>query len=65
MAENPEHFAQAFSDLTNALQTAIALAAERATVARSEAAETDRLYAAITRAAEAARQLRPTGDNGR
>ena len=65
MAENPEQFAQAFSDLTNALQTAIALAAERATVARSEAAETDRLYAAIARAAEAARQLRPTGGNGR
>ena len=38
---------------------------ERATVAWSEAAETDLLYAVIARAAEVARQLRPTGGNGR
>jgi hypothetical protein len=59
-ATDPEKFAQAFSDLTNALQVALGLAAERATVARTEAAESDQLHAAIVKAAKAAHLLRPS-----
>ncbi len=47
-----------FSDLTNALQQALLLAGQRATVARAETAEADQLYNAVSRAAEVARQLR-------
>jgi coenzyme F420-reducing hydrogenase delta subunit len=50
-----------FSNLTNALQTALLIAGERATAARVAAAEGDRLYNEIARAAEAVRQLRPNG----
>lgn len=57
-----EKFAQAFSDLTNALQSALALAAERATAVRAETAAADQLYASVARAAEAARQLRIAGE---
>lgn len=58
MTIDSEKFAQAFSDLTNALQAALGLAAERATAARAETAATDQLYASVATAVEAARQLR-------
>jgi hypothetical protein len=59
MPTDPENFAQAFSDLTNSLQIALALSARRARAARVETAERDQLHAAISRAVEAAQQLRP------
>jgi hypothetical protein len=58
MPIDPEQFTLAFSDLSNALQSALLLAALRATAARAETAESDNLYKAITKAAKAARQLR-------
>jgi hypothetical protein len=61
MTIDSEKFQQAFSDLTNALQSALALAAERATAARTETVATDRLYASVATAVEAARQLRTAG----
>ena len=62
MTIEPEKFSQAFSDLTNALQSALALAAERATVVQAETAAADQLYASVARAVEAARQLRTTSE---
>ena len=59
MTNDPERFAQAFSDLTNALQQAALLAGQRATAARVATAESDQLHAAISRAVDAAHQLRP------
>lgn len=59
---DPEQFAQAFSNLSNALQSAHLLSAQRATATRAETAESDLLHAAISRAIEAAHQLRPNGD---
>lgn len=53
-----------FSELTNALQHALLLAGERATAARVAAAESDQLYNAVSRAAEAARQLRINRQKG-
>jgi hypothetical protein len=61
MTIDSEKFAQAFSDLTNALQSALALAADRATAVRAETAAADQLYASVARAVEAARLLRPNG----
>lgn len=58
MAIDPE----IFSALTNALQQAVLLAGRRAIDARADTAEADQLYAAVSRAAEAARQLRATGE---
>jgi hypothetical protein len=58
MAINPDKF----SDLTNALQDAVLLAGRRAVDARAETAEADTLYAAVSRAVEAARQLRIDAD---
>ena len=55
---------EVFSRLTNALQTALAQAAERATAARADTAAADRLYASVARAVEVARQLRIHGDEG-
>jgi len=52
---------EVYSELTNALQAASLLAAERATSARAETAAADQLYAAVARAVEAARQLRANG----
>jgi len=62
MTIDSEKFAQAFSDLTNALQHALFLAGQRATAARAETAESDQLYATVARAVEAARQLRTNGE---
>lgn len=62
MTIDPEKFSQAYSDLTNALQSALAQAAEQATAARAETAAADQLYASVARAVEAARQLRTTGE---
>lgn len=64
MAIDPEKFAQALSNLTNSLQTALLLAAHRATAAREATAETDAVYRAIGRAVEAARELRAAGEKG-
>ncbi len=64
MTIDPEKFTEAFSDLTNALQSALALAAERATAVRAETAAADQLYATVARAVEAARQLRTVGEAG-
>ena len=64
MTIDPEKFSQAFSDLTNALQSALALASERATAVRAETATADQLYATVARAVEAARQLRINGEAG-
>ncbi len=50
-----------YSELTNALQAALLLAAERATTVRAETAAADQLYASVSRAVEAARQLRAAG----
>lgn len=61
MTIDPEKFSQAFSDLTNALQSALELAAERATAVRAETAAADQLYAGVARAVEATRQLRAAG----
>jgi hypothetical protein len=61
MTIDSEKFAQAFSDLTNSLQTALHLAADRATAVRAETAAADQLYASVSRAVEAARQLRAAG----
>ena len=55
---------EVYSRLTNALQAALALAAERATEARAETAAADQLYATVARAVEAARQLRAAGTDG-
>jgi len=54
MAIDPEQF----SALTNALQQAVLLAGRRVVDARAETAEADQLYAAVSRAVEAARHLR-------
>ncbi len=62
MTTDPKHFAEQFSELTNALQTALFLAGQRATAARAETAESDQLFSAIARATEAARQLRNNGE---
>ena len=51
-----------FSKLTNALQQAVLLAGRRAVDARAETSEADQLYAALSRAVEAARQLRFNGE---
>jgi hypothetical protein len=59
--DDPRKFGQAFSDLTNSLQRALHLAAERATAVRAETAAVDELYASVSRAVEAARQLRAAG----
>jgi hypothetical protein len=62
MAIDPDRF----SDLANGLQEALLLAGERATAARVAASDGDRLYNAIARAVEAARQLRAGAyDNAR
>ena len=61
MPIDPKQFAEQFSELSNALQTALFLAGQRATAARAETAESDQLYATVARAVEAARQLRPNG----
>jgi hypothetical protein len=61
MTIDSEKFAQAFSDLTNSLQHALHLAAERATAVRAETAAADQLYATVARAVEATRQLRAAG----
>ncbi len=63
MTIDPEQFAEHFSELTNALQTALFLAGQRATAARAETAECDQLFSAVARATEAARQLRAAGAN--
>ena len=52
-----------FSALTNALQQAVLLAGQRATAARVDTAEAEQLYTAVSRAAEAARQLRADANN--
>jgi hypothetical protein len=52
---------EVYSELTNALQAASLLAGQRAVTARAEAAEADQLFAAVSRAVEAARQLRSNG----
>jgi hypothetical protein len=54
-----------FSELTNALQQAVLLAGRRAVDARAETADADQLYGAVSRAVDAARQLRDGADNGR
>lgn len=60
MAIDPEKF----SDLTNALQQAVLLASRWAVDARAETTYADELYAAVSRAVEAARQLRANGEKG-
>jgi hypothetical protein len=57
-----DRFAEHFSTLSNALQDAVLLAGRRAMDARAETAEADQLYAAVSRAVEAARQLRVGAD---
>jgi hypothetical protein len=64
MAIDPDRFAEHFSALTNALQDAVLLASQRAADARAETAAADQLYAAVSRAVDAARQLRVAADNG-
>lgn len=56
---------EVYSELTNALQAASLLAGQRVVAARAEAAEADQLFTAVSRAVEAARQLRPNGDGER
>lgn len=56
-----KHFAEQFSALTNALQSALFLAGQRAAAAREATAESDQLYRAVGDAVEAARRLRPNG----
>lgn len=58
MAIDPEQF----SELTNALQQAALLARQRVVDTRAETAEADQLYEAVSRAGEAARQLRSNGE---
>ncbi|OFW04608.1 MAG: hypothetical protein A3H96_09470 [Acidobacteria bacterium RIFCSPLOWO2_02_FULL_67_36] len=58
MADRDEHFAQAVSELTNALQVALALAERLAPDAQQHARDAADLRDAITRAAAAARDLR-------
>jgi hypothetical protein len=48
-------------ELTDALQTAVLLAAKLATGLRADAREADVLYQAITRATTALQRLRPKG----
>ena len=62
---DPDRFAEHFSALSNALQDAVLLAGRRAVDARAKTAEADQLYAAVSRAVEAARQLRVGADTGR
>ena len=62
---DPDRFAEHFSALSNALQDAVLLAGRRTVDAHAETAEADQLYAAVSRAVEAARQLRVSADNGR
>jgi hypothetical protein len=49
----------------NALQAALLMARERVVESRAETAAADQLHAAVARAVEAARQLRPRGEDGR
>jgi hypothetical protein len=56
-----ERFNEQFSILTNSLTLALDLARQRAAPAQGEAMEADELFAAVTRAAEEARDLRPNG----
>jgi len=65
MATVDPEFDDRFSELTNALQVAALLARERVVEVRTESAAADQLYAAVSRAVEAARQLRRTSDGGR
>jgi capsular polysaccharide biosynthesis protein len=57
MAIDPERF----SELTNALQAAAVLARERVILARGDSASADQLFDAVSRAVDAARQLRTNG----
>ena len=59
---NSKRFHELLSDLSNSLQVAVVLAGQRATAARADTAESDQLFAAVSRAAEAAHQLRSNGD---
>jgi hypothetical protein len=61
---DPDRFANQFSALSNALQDAVLLAGRRAVEARVETADAEQLYAAVSRAVEAARQLRVGADHG-
>lgn len=61
---DPE-FDDRFSELNNALQVAALLVQERVVETRTESAAADRLYAAVSRAVEAARHLRRNADGGR
>ena len=58
-------FEAAISDLANALQVALPLAERQARVSRDSADDAANLAAAVTRAANALRQLRPTTGGAR
>jgi len=58
MAIDPEQF----SELTNALQLAALMARQRVVDAHAQSAEADQLFTAVSRAVEAARQLRSNGE---
>jgi 16S rRNA G527 N7-methylase RsmG len=62
MAIIDPQFGERFSELMNALQAALLLARERVVESRAETAAADQLHAAVSRAVEAARQLRPNGE---
>ena len=51
--------------LSHASQAAVLRTSRRAVNARAETAQADQLYAAVSRAVEATRQLRVRADNGR
>lgn len=58
-------FEEAISILANALQVALPLAERQARVSRDSADDAENLAAAVTRAADALRALRPTTGRGR
>jgi hypothetical protein len=61
---DPNEFTELVSVLTNALQTALLLAARLEPDTRQAARDAGELRAAVERAAAAARQLRPSADHG-
>jgi hypothetical protein len=62
MDTSDPQFGERFSQLTNALQTAMLLARQRAVDARADMAAADQLYVAVAQAVEAARTLRTNGE---
>lgn len=61
MTGRDPQFDEAISILANALQVALPLAERQARISRDDAADAENLAAAVTRAAQALRQLQPNG----